>query len=264
MSAPEERKDEDREYALLLAAHANRELTADESRRLLDLAEQDPERQSEIAVMDRIHDSFASERKLRTELGEPVDLSEENDEGYRRLAAKAAEAEDVLRMRLLHPEHVLPRRRVRRLLWPVSVAAVLLAALCFWVFSGDSLGTGSDGPGLLGSKPGNQVLGPAALPRIHLSAELSRSRPVFSWLPSVGASRYGAFIENGEGVVLMRRSPELAGVTRWQLSSEELQTLEGHMAQSLSAGGLFLRIEGMDATGMKVASSGDLKIVLVD
>ena len=81
----------------------------------------------------------------------------------------------------------------------------------------------------------------------------------------MGASRYDAFIEDREGVVLMRRSPALAGMERWQLSSEEFEDLTGHLAASQIAGaGLFLRIDGLDATGIKVASSGDLKIVLVD
>ncbi len=263
MSAPEERKDEDREYELLLAAHANRELSVDENRRLLDLAEEDPERGSDIALMDRIHAGFAAERRLRGEVAAPVDLSEEGDASYRRLAAKAAAAEEQLRVRLLDPQGAPAARPARRLLMPISLAALLIACLCFWLFSGGAASGPGTGPEMLGGKPENQVLG-IGLTRIHLSAELSRSRPVFSWLSSVGASRYGAFIEDREGVVLMRRSPELAGTTRWQLSREELQKLEERMAASLPAGGLFLRIEGMDATGLKVASSGDLQIVLVD
>ena len=250
-------ENQDREYALLLTAHANRELTADETRRLLDLAEQHPERQSEIAAMDKMHDCFAGERSLRTAVDEPLDLAEVGDDGYRRLAARAAEAEVQLRARLLHrPGQIAMSGRGRRR-WPLAAAALLIAGLCFWL-----LPQGDDLPGLLPGTPDDSSLG--TLATIHLSAELSRSRPVFSWSRAVGASRYDAFIEDREGVVLMRRSPIQAGQNRWNLSNQELDRLELQMEAHKEQGGLFLRIVGQDGSRFRVATSGSLNIVLVD
>lgn len=261
MSAPEHRDSpgmagEDREYALLIATHANRELTTDERRRLLDLAEQTPERQAEIAAMEKLHDHFAAERSLRKTVSGPLDLGEAGDESYRRLATKAAEAEVQLRARLLHrPSQLAALTKVPRR-WPLAAAAMLIAALCFWFLPG-----GGGQSGLLANDPGDNVLGMKA--RIVLSAELSRSRPVFSWSRAVGASRYDAFIEDRDGVVLMRRSSALAGLNRWNVSDLEFDSLEREVQAHQDRGGLFLRIVGQDGAGISVASSGSLSIALV-
>lgn len=244
-----------REYALLLTAHANRELTADESRRLLDLAERKPERQSELAMMDKLHDRFASERSLRAAVHGPLELAEAGDESYRRLAVKAAQAEAQLRARLLHRQGPIARSRRGR--WPLAAAALMIAALCLWLLPQDGQQSG-----LLSGPPVDSTLG--GLATIHLSAELSRSRPVFSWRRTVGASRYDAVIENHEGIVLMRRSSIQAGLNRWNLSSQEFDQMERQIEAYKDRGGLFLRIVGQDGAGITVATSGSLSIDLVN
>lgn len=245
------------EFATLIEAHAGRSLTRAEEQRLRALAAADPERSAELAAIDGVHRLLDGERVLRVEASQPTTAAEESDEGFQRLGAAAARAEEELRAKLMHGAGSEARRvvvrRVRR--WPLlAAAAAALIALGLWL-----AGQAGSRPDLLPERPGGETLG--GVPRIMLRAELSVQRPELSWHPVVGASRYDASIEDADGGIVLQRASELGGSTTWELARDEIGTL----VEKRDAGAeLTLRVVARDRAGVPVASTGDLPLRLVD
>jgi hypothetical protein len=250
-------------FAALLEAHTCRVLTADEERQLRALAAADPRRVAELRTVDDLHEVLADERALRAEVARPATPAEEADEGYRRLQNIAARAEDELRAKLTFgaPAELRSCARSeatagRRRRWVFAAAAGLLAAagLGFAL-----LGRGVGRPELLEGPPDGRTLGQAA--RIVLRAELDPARPVLSWHPVLGASRYDARIEDGDGALCLERTAGSAASTTWEFTEDQIRTLRAVRAAGRE---LFLRLVATDRAGIPIASTGDLPLRLGD
>lgn len=263
MSRPDERTTppDDRaaaEFAMLLEAHAGRSLTLDEDARLRTLATGDAERRAELAAFDELHGAFDAERRLFERVAAPWTAAEEADEGVARLARAAAGAEDALRAQLRFAgaqamAPVAPRRGLRRA--SLVVAALAAAAVCVVAIL---LARGGSGPGLLTGTPDDAVLGAGS--RIVMQSELRADRPLLSWHPVVGASRYDARIEDDRGELVLARPDTDAASTLWELSREQFAALHAHPGKT----GLRLRIVARDGAKLVIGSSGDLPLRLVD
>jgi hypothetical protein len=258
-------------FAALLEAHTCRVLTADEERQLRALAAADPQRVAELRTVDALHEVLADERELRAAVALPATPVEEADEGYRRLQSIAARAEDELRAKLTFgaaaevfaglraPPDSAAVRGVRagiRRGWFFAAAAGLLAAAGLGLAL---LGRGDGRPELLEGRPDGRTLGQAA--RIVLRAELDPARPVLSWHPVLGASRYDARIEDGDGALCLERTVGSAASTTWEFTEDQIRTLRAVRAAGRE---LFLRLVATDRAGIPIASTGDLPLRLGD
>jgi hypothetical protein len=232
------------DFEQLLIGHGNAVLTAEETRRLRELAAARPGWAAEVRAIDAIHARFADERRLFDAVARPVEAREEADEGYRRLLRAGARAEDELRHRLLHEPTVTsipaPRWR-RRLSWLVAAAA---AAAILWF-----LPRGDVPPPMLDRRPDDTRLGGSA---IVFMPQISRDARSFAWHQVVGASAYDASIVDAAGAVLLERSADQRSSSRWDLTPDEFDRLRGH------PGGLFLRVVALDRAGVRISSSGEL------
>ena len=76
---------EKHQFEQLLAAYANKELTADERQRVETLAANDPERRHALAGFEQMHVWFSEERAVVAQVMAPSEPAEETDESYRRL-----------------------------------------------------------------------------------------------------------------------------------------------------------------------------------
>ncbi|MCC6671925.1 MAG: hypothetical protein IT458_12755 [Planctomycetes bacterium] len=245
------------EYADLLAAHANRDLTARQAQRLQDLVEHDETRRAEVEDLAVLHGLFAAERELRRRiLGAPrsdeaqdPELRQLLEAGQSRLAARATE------LLATPPASVRPatphswRWRLARPAW-FALAGAVATAILLWI----SLRGGGE-PGLAERAPQDQRLsGTARL--VLLAAEIDLAEPHLDWYPVLGAVRYDASVTDATGAVIVAR-PETAGPsTRWEFRAEELTKLQQH------AGALNLRVVARDGMGLVVGTSHDLPLTL--
>lgn len=248
------------EFTPLLEAHILRSLTADEEARLLALVSTDPDGAAELQAIDSLHAQFDVERRLQADAFTPARVEEEADEGFVRLQRAAAAAEGSLRAQMLHGGEIpatraAPRWGASRRRWALwGVAAAALVALAVFL-SGPNVG----GPALIDRRPDDDVLGTTA--RIVMRAELSAAHPELSWHPVVGASRYDAVIEDAEGRALFSRPQERVRSTVWALTTDQVEALR---ALRDAGGESRLRIVARDGAGLAVASSGDLRLHVLD
>lgn len=242
------------EFEQLLVAHANKELTREERRRLEDLVAEEPSRRDTLVGFHELHDLLDEERALAARVMTPSEPAEETDESYRRLCQAAARAEQQLRVKLLNPVHREGRKvptiddpaggRRRLVLWlgAAAAAAVLVAIL--------SLVWANRGPDLMGGAPGNKELGP----RIPIVVEpaLSQESRAVSWHDVAGARTYTARILDADNKVVLERPGSRQGSTEWQLTEEQYQALKAH------EGPLYLQVVARDSARIPLASTGDL------
>ena len=253
---------EDHEFAQLIRAHANRELTGVEEDRLAELGAGHPSRAEEARQVGAVHGLLDQERQLSELVAAPVEPREEADEGFQRLQGRAAEAERSLRARLLHAVRPLQaavrRTGFRGAPWTLaSVAAALMVGLL--VFRG-----GGEPPALLPQTPGPETLGGpiqrdliSQVSLISLTAEIDADNRTISWLPVSGARPYAVVVEDRSGNLVLQRAGEDARSNRWDLTGAQFQIL-----QQQGGDPLLLRVVALDGAGITVGTTGDLPLAI--
>jgi hypothetical protein len=240
------------EFAALLQGHATLSLTAEERDRLLAACAGHPARAAQLEAFTRLHEVFARERAVFTAVAAPPDPAEEGDEGFARLAAAGARAQAELRSRLVHAPAqfpvVLPRRRRRILVGLALLAAAMLAAFGLGVFDAGPprLRPSAPLPGAAGGEGQSIVIAP----------RLSAADRTLSWSPLWHAQSYDVVVVDAAGNVVLRRSPDHARSTRWELTTAEFEQLRARRLE------LRLRVRALDGAGLPVGTSGDLPLAL--
>lgn len=236
-----------RRFDALVRGHAVMQLTDAEQTQLRALAAGDPGRRRAVADFDELHRRFAQERALMAAVAAPGEPVEEVDEGFARLAAAAARAEDELRSRLLHAAGALPAPRRRLLRFGLAVAALAAAVVLAFAF-----GPWSPPPRLHDSVPGDERAG-GVVASIMMAPHLSAADRSLEWSPVWHARTYEVAVLDADGKVVLQRSPEQARSTRWDLTSQQVDTLRTRRE-------LRLRVRALDGTGLLVGASGDLPL----
>lgn len=247
MSGREQTGSDADEFEQLLVLYTNRELT-DAQRQRLDALAASPQHAAALEAVRTLHDWFDDERRLQQAVSAPVELREEQDVTWQRIAQSAALAEEELRVRLMTaadlPIVPLPRRRGQLLLFVAAAAAVLIVSLLL-------LRSGTP-PELIPGQPEDHRLGGTS--RILMVPEISSRSPGFSWHGVPGARRYDVSVHDRSDTVVLQRPAEFAAATTWDLTEAEFSTLRAHSGQ------LLLRVIARDGVGLIVGTTGDLPV----
>jgi hypothetical protein len=242
------------EFAALLRAHANRELTAEERARLDVLAAAGPERWQEVDDVTLVHGLFDAEQELRSEILRPVESREEADPVYQGLLRRAARAEADLRRQSLPqaaPGPLLQAPRAQRWLRIAAAAAVLLGLVTWYVLRG-----AGGAPELIPGSPGRETLGGQRV--VVVQPALTVAEPAIAWFAIPGAASYDVEligrVQDVDRVLFQQRSIP-AHVLRCDFPRAQLPELA-------QASDLRVRITARAGDGVALASSGDLPVSL--
>lgn len=249
MTVMRERDGSDQErFEVLLRGHAVMHLTASEREQLQALAAADPARRRMVTDFDRLHTDLARERALFATVASPADPVEEADEGFARLAAASASAEDELRGRLLHTPNVRVLRPHRRL----ARIGVVIAALAAAAVIATKLGVFSGPPALQQGTPRDERAG-SVVAHIMIAPHVSMVDRSLSWSVVWHAQTYEVAVLDAVGNVVLQRAPEQARSTRWELTTEQIDDLRVRPE-------LRLRVRAFDGSGLLVGATGDLPL----
>jgi hypothetical protein len=229
------------DFERLLAAHVHRELAGHEADRLRALARGDAAREREVAEIGDLHARLDAERALYRRARTPLAPREEADPVYRRLARRAAAAEQSLREAACAPRAVPARRPAFGARARIAAAAAAVLGACALL------------PFLLRptAPPDTRW---HVLPRILLEPEISPASRTLSWHAVVGARTYDVVIVDADDQTVLARPDRAVRSTLWELTADEYALL------AKSRKPLYLRVVARDGAGLEVASTGDLRL----